>query len=593
MDYKKLGLKVGLEIHQQLDAKHKLFCNCPIKKSEEFPIKVRRRLRAVAGELGEVDPAALYEFLRGREFAYKINPESSCLIEIDEEPPKPLNKNALKIGIQICKILNCNIVNEVNVMRKTVIDGSSVSGFQRTALIGYDGFLKTSFGRLGVQTICLEEDAATTLKQEKGIVEYRLDRLGIPLIEIATSADISTPEQARETAEKLGLLLRSVAVIRGIGSIRQDVNISIKDGARIEIKGFQELEKIPELIKNEVARQLSLIELRDELKKRGLKAIDTKPVNVTKLFENTKCNFIRKAISNGDVFALSLPKFSGLFEKQCGDHTIGKEFSYYAEAYGFGIIHSDEDIAKYGLTEEFAKLRKGDELVLIVAGKRPEKAINAVLERAKQALKGVPEETRASHDIGSRYTRPLPGSERMYPETDIPSVRIDKKMLSIKRPETLVEIEKKLNKKMPKEMVSQIIRSKRYPLFEELNNKFNMPVIIANTLLSTMKDLKRKGFDVDKITKKDLERIFGLVKKKKIADSSLPEALELITKGITDIEKRFSLLSEKELGNIISSVVKANPGKEQGTLMGIVMSKVRGRASGKDVMKMLKLMKKK
>ncbi|MCX6818767.1 MAG: Glu-tRNA(Gln) amidotransferase subunit GatE [Candidatus Aenigmarchaeota archaeon] len=596
MNYKNLGLRVGLEIHQQLDTKHKLFCNCPIKKSTEFPIEVKRRLRAVAGELGGFDPAALYEFLRGKSFVYRSDPESSCLIEMDDEPPKPLNKEALEIVIQVCKILNCNIVDEVHVMRKTVIDGSSVSAFQRTAMIGYAGYMETSFGKINIQTICLEEDAAPALKREGGVVEYRLDRLGIPLVEITTSAEIKLPEQAREVAEKLGMILRSTKVQRGIGTIRQDVNVSIEEGARIEIKGFQELGKIEALISNEAARQVALLEIKNELKKIGTGEIKEK--DVTHLFKETKCNFIHRIVSEGGkVIAVLLPKFAGLLKKQCGDRTLGKELSAYAEAYGYGIIHSDEELDKYHLNYEFGEIKKefgaGErDLILISAGKNPEKAVKAIIERAEHYYIGVPEETRISDNSGSKYTRPLPGSERMYPETDVPPIRIDKKLLdSIKVPKTLLEKGKELEKELPKEVINQLIKSKTYKLFEELR-RFNVDsTLIANTLLSTAKDLKRKGFAVERIGKSDWEYLFGLIEKGKISKNAIPDALILITQGKkAEIEKQFKQLSDEELMKIVSEAVKNNPEMKESALMGIIMAKVKSRASGERVSKLLRTM---
>jgi len=232
MDYKKLGLRVGLEIHQQLASGTKLFCRCPITKSEEFPLEIHRKMRPVQSELGEEDPAALFEYLRNRTFVYKFNPESSCLIELDESPPLSMNESALKIAVQLSKLLHCSLVSEIHVMRKTVIDGSAVTGFQRTSLIATDGYIETSFGPLEIQTINIEEDSAPAIGKGDAI-EYRLDRLGIPLVEIATGSSISSPQEAKEAAKKIGTLLRSLDVVRGIGSIRQDVNISIKEGSRV------------------------------------------------------------------------------------------------------------------------------------------------------------------------------------------------------------------------------------------------------------------------------------------------------------------------------------------------------------------------
>jgi len=258
-DYKKIGFKCGLEIHQQLEGK-KLFCDCPTVNSSESPdIKFERRLRAVAGETGKIDIAAKYEMEKSKRFMYEADSKDVCLVEMDEEPPHPINQEAVHTALQVAKLLKAKIVDEIQVMRKTVIDGSNVSGFQRTALIAYDGIIETSQGKVHIPTICLEEEAAQKIESTKEFTKYRLDRLGIPLIEIATAPDIKNPEHARETAEKIGMILRSTKKVkRGIGTIRQDVNVSIKGKNRIEIKGFQELKSIPEVLEKEIDRQLSL-----------------------------------------------------------------------------------------------------------------------------------------------------------------------------------------------------------------------------------------------------------------------------------------------------------------------------------------------
>ncbi|MFC2143559.1 Glu-tRNA(Gln) amidotransferase subunit GatE [Candidatus Aenigmatarchaeota archaeon] len=603
IDYKKLGLRVGLEIHQQLNSGHKLFCNCPIistaERSEEFPVKIKRKQRPVAGELGEFDPAALYEFLRDREFNYNINFDSSCLVESDEEPPHNMNFAALYTVLQVCKLMKSTIVDEIHVMRKTVVDGSAVSGFQRTSLVGMSGEINTSFGKVPVQTICVEEDAAPPIKKENMVVDYRLDRLGIPLIEIATDPAMSTPEEAKETAEKIGMLLRSTgAVVRGIGSIRQDVNVSIREGARVEIKGFQELDKMPQLIENEVVRQKTLLDIKKELIKRGYKELDKKYLDVTKVFKDTECNFLKKIIDKkGKIYAVVLDKFSGLLKKELGDRTFGKELNSYAQAHGYGIIHSDEKIDKYHLTDEFIELQKQlnvdeQDAIVISAGKDPEKAVFSIIDRANHCIKGIPVETRVADGLGSKYTRPLPGSERMYPESDIPTEILDKKLIdSIQIPKTLEEREKQLQKIMSKEMAHQLISSRLYELYEKLSEKYAKQVIlIANTLLSTLKDLKRKGFDVDKLNESHLDYIFENIDNGKIGKKSIPNIIERVMsdENITEVINDYMLISGKELESIIKSIIKEKPDLNDSAMMGIIMKKVKGRAEGSKIIEILK-----
>lgn len=231
INYQKLGFKCGLEIHQQLEGK-KLFCSCPTLNSDQEPdVMFERRLSAVAGETGEIDIAAKHEMQKGKKFIYEADSSDTCLVEMDEEPPHELNKQALETALKVALLLNAKIVDEIQVMRKNVVDGSDVSGFQRTALVAMDGFIETSKGKIGIPTICLEEEAAQKLEEKEGFVRYRLDRLGIPLIEIATDASIKNNEHAKEVAAYIGMVLRSVGVKRGLGTIRQDVNVSIEKGA--------------------------------------------------------------------------------------------------------------------------------------------------------------------------------------------------------------------------------------------------------------------------------------------------------------------------------------------------------------------------
>lgn len=258
-DYPKLGLKCGIEIHQQLATERKLFCNCSAAMRDDKPVfEVRRRLRPVAGEMGGIDAAAAFEALKNRTFRYKVYLNESCQVELDEEPPHQLNTEALDTALQLALMLNCQVPDEIQVMRKAVLDGSNTGGFQRTAIVGLDGWIETGFGRVGVTNVCIEEDACQIMdKQVRDGTEFGLNRLGIPLVEIGTTPNIPSPEQARQVAEKIGMILRSTGrVRRGIGTIRQDLNVSIKGGARVEIKGVQELKMIPLLVENEVKRQI-------------------------------------------------------------------------------------------------------------------------------------------------------------------------------------------------------------------------------------------------------------------------------------------------------------------------------------------------
>ncbi|MEM3085541.1 MAG: Glu-tRNA(Gln) amidotransferase subunit GatE [Halobacteria archaeon] len=255
------GLKAGLEVHQQLDTREKLFCRCPTRSREpsEKTLEFLRLLRPTAGEAGRVDVAALEESRRARRFRY-LGYDTTCLVEYDEEPPRELNREALEVALQAALLLRMEPVEEVHVMRKVVIDGSNTCGFQRTALVATGGYVEAPSGRVGLSTLCLEEDAAAIVGQEGDVVTYSLDRLGIPLAEIATEAQIRTPAQAREVARHIGMVLRSTGrAKRGLGTVRQDVNVSIPGGARVEIKGVQQLDLVEKVVVAEAERQARLL----------------------------------------------------------------------------------------------------------------------------------------------------------------------------------------------------------------------------------------------------------------------------------------------------------------------------------------------
>jgi len=330
LDYARLGLKAGLEIHQQLATAHKLYCCCPPmdRDARESNFEFFRYLRARESELGEVDRAAAEQSMARKKFLYKAY-DTTCLVENDEEPPRPLNAEALDVALKASLMLNMMPVDEVFTMRKIVVDGSNTTGFQRTCFVASGGFLETASGRVGVDTLCLEEDAASKVEAKGDTVTYSLDRLGIPLIEIATAPDIHTPSQAREVALYIGTLLRSLPEVkRGLGTIRQDVNVSIARGARVEIKGVQTLDLVEQTVEREALRQVSLLNIRDELLARGAR-VDGEVFDITDVLKDTASKVVKKALSSGGVaLAVRLPGFRGLVGKEIQPgRRLGSELS--------------------------------------------------------------------------------------------------------------------------------------------------------------------------------------------------------------------------------------------------------------------------
>ncbi|MEN7982311.1 MAG: Glu-tRNA(Gln) amidotransferase subunit GatE [Nanoarchaeota archaeon] len=473
IDYEKVRLKCGLEIHQQLDTK-KLFCNCQsILRKDEPDFRVERKLHAVVGESGKIDKAAEYQSNLNKSFIYE-GYDSNCLIELDEEPPHQINQETLKIAVQISLLLNAKIIPITQMMRKTVIDGSNTSGFQRTVMIAYDGFIETKEGKVRIDTICLEEDAARKISEEKDKVVYRLDRLGIPLIEIATAPDIKTPEQAKETALKLGDILRSCKVKRGIGTIRQDVNVSIKGSNRVEIKGFQNPAMMIKTINNEIIRQQEII----------------------------------------------------------------------------------------------------------------------------KSKKNKPEVRNSLPDGTTEFLRPMPGEARMYPETDLPLLKISREFINESKktlPKLRSEIERDLNKKgLSQELVKMLFKQNKLEKFKSLIHFTKNLNLIGKMILVFPKDIaKREKISNEKINEilsdEIFEFILNAVREKKISEKQIKQIMEKVVRG--EEPEKAIIFEKKDIGDIeekIMKIIKDKHGLSDKAYMGLVMKEFRGQIDGKTAMEIIK-----
>jgi glutamyl-tRNA(Gln) amidotransferase subunit E len=606
MDYKAIGLVAGIEIHQQLDTGEKLFCHCPttLRETPDHNGEFFRYLRATVSEMGEIDRAAQEEMKHDRRFQY-FTYDTTCLVENDEEPPAPLNNEALSICLTIAKMFGMKPVPQVHTMRKLVIDGSNTSGFQRTALVAFRGALPNG---AHIETICLEEEAAQRVKDEV----FSLDRLGIPLVEITTSPDMRTPEDVQAVAEYIGMVLRSTGKVkRGLGTIRQDVNISIAKGARVEIKGVQELDLIAEVVRREVLRQHNLLSIRDELMKRGAKVEITKGVDVTSLFNDTKSTVLKKAKK---IHALALKGFGGLLGHEIQpERRLGSEMSDYAKKCGVGGIFHTDELPAYGITaEEVTRIRSHlsageQDCVVLVAGaseKQATCAINQVILRARLALsdRPVPEETRKMLESGSSsYMRPLPGAARMYPETDVLPVMIDNaRWESVTIPELLTSKAERFVQAygIEKNYAIQLASSEKLPLFDRAVQEGIKPKLAAFTILSTLTELRRDGVDIKKIPDQAFLDIWHAVDKGIAAKEAIPEIFRLIASGSTfadALSKMAPSVSRADLETIIKKIIAdradfvAQKGMASvGPLMGIIMTEVRGSVDGKIVSEILK-----
>ncbi len=603
VDYSKFGLKCGIEIHQQLNTK-KLFCNCPSRLRDDEPhFVVKRKLRAVAGETGEVDIAAQHETSIGKKFEYEGYSDTTCLIEFDEAPPNPLNKNALNAALQTTLVLNAHPIDEIQVMRKTVVDGSNTTGFQRTALVSQDGFIDTSEGRVSIESICIEEEAARKIKDEDGTVAWRLDRLGIPLIEIATGPDITTPEQCKEVAESIGMILRSTGKVkRGIGTIRQDVNISIKNGNRVEIKGVQDLRLLPHIIETEIIRQQNLLEIKSMLEERNAVKTEMDIKDVTALFKKTQCSILQKSIEkNGKVLVMPVPFFRGLLKKEMQKgKRFGTELSDHAKKYGVGgLFHSDENLFNYGFSKEeiieIAKkigIGKGDAFILIADKEdKAMPAMDAVKKRVIASFEGVTKEVRhANHDGTTTYMRPMPGSARMYPETDVVPVKAN--IDEINLPELITEKIERFEKEysLNHDLAKMAAYSEKSAEFENFVNKFEntKPAFIAETFLAGERSLSRKYNREITVPDEIFESIFEALEKEKISKEIIPDIiLDYFETKELNIE-RFRLLGEKQLEEEVKKIVKEFEGLEFNKMIRQVMTSLKGKGDATKIIEIVK-----
>jgi len=619
LDYKSVGLKCGLELHQQLDT-GKLFCRCPSVLREDKPdFLINRRLRPVASELGEYDTAAVEAYNRGLTYQYQVYSDTNCLVETDDEPPSLIDMDALETVLEISLLCNSSIQNELYVMRKAVIDGSNTSAFQRTMLVAEGGNIQLKDKKIGVQSIIIEEDAARPIEKKEKEIIYRLDRLGIPLIELATDPELFTPEEVKEAALAIGNLFRQTGKVkRGLGTIRQDLNISIKECARVEVKGVQDLENIDEYVRREVERQIKLIEIRDELKKRGVKESDitSDSKDVSSVFTNTECKLIKNNLPKLEVHALKLPKFKGIIGKELQtDSRFGTELARYVKVKARlnGIFHSDE-MPKYGISEAEVKsvaeqlnCGENDAFVIVVATR--EKAVSAlgvVAERCREALNGVPEETRNALEGGNtEYSRPLPGAARMYPETDLAPVEVSEKLLADlkkKLPEAPEERKLKyLKSGLSEKLAEQMKLSNFARSFEEFVSDGHDAKTVAGLLLEGFVQLRREGVPVNSISNEMIREVLEALKKNKITkdvlldvfrewikNNEVPLATVLSQLKYETVETSEAESFAKQLVEKNASLVKEKKEAALSALMGDLMNEMKGKISGGEASTLIK-----
>ena len=504
-DYDRIGFMSGLEVHQQILTKKKLFCHCPagiFNASNDYDAEIVRHMRPTLSELGEYDGTALMEFRTKKEITYRIKHETTCTYEIDDTPPFPIDREALENALEISLLSKLNIVGEVHITRKQYLDGSIPAGFQRTAILGVEGEIQLKNKKVGLIQLSIEEDSCREISDIGHNRLYKTDRLGMPLIETVTYPDFSNPDEVKEGCDYIRFLNRSTGKVRtGMGAGRQDVNVSCRGGSRVEIKGVAHTKWIPELSHNEAFRQWSLLHVRDLLKENIADQknwkIDSLRLGPEDFIGND--NFEGIFVDNHQVIVVRLPNFYKILSHftQPG-RVFADELSERLKVIACldqpNMTHS-EDLNPILSEDEIQKLfkklnaNKEDAFVLFDSPEADvQTALETIEERCQLAFEGVPEETRKSFSNGTTiFERVLPGADRMYPDTDSAPIPLESDYidtLSKRIPNDIVErIQQMKEWGIPEDSYTYIFKKNLYPLLERLVNELSVPESFAGKFL--------------------------------------------------------------------------------------------------------------
>jgi glutamyl-tRNA(Gln) amidotransferase subunit E len=611
-DYAEVGFRSGLEIHQQLLTAKKLFCRCPAGRySDTYDAEILRHMRPTLSELGEYDGTALMEFKTKKEIIYRINRETVCTYEMDDTPPFMMDEEALDEALGIAMLYNLALVDELHIARKQYLDGSIPTGFQRTTIVGVSGFIPYKDRRISIVQLGLEEDACREVSDIRHRRVYLTDRLGMPLIETVTGPDMRTPLEVAEVAQILRRLVRSTGNVRtGMGAAREDVNVSVRGGTRVEIKGVPRIPRIPLLTYHEAMRQWNLLRLREELQGRGItpQTFRSGSEDVTRILQKTSYQPIHEALAapGAAAAAVVLRGFRELLNWQTQTNTrFSREISDRVRVVAClttlpNIIHSDS-LSETLSSSRWEAVRRAvgataDDTVVVVWGP-PEDVKTGVQEiaiRAREATMGIPSETRqALRDGTNGFERILPGPDRMYPDTDLPPKQVTEERLAQIRKGLPVPIwtreawYRELG--LPADVVEPLAASRLAGLFEVLVKDWGIaPVAAAVALVQFPKRLKKKGRNPGALTEEALRRIFALYRDHRISRDGVYGLMELAA-GVDPLPEIGEIrpATEEEVyaevaasNELLRKMTIHNLGKRAHVLMGLVMTALRGRIEG-------------
>ncbi len=618
-DYALLGFRSGLEIHQQLKTRRKLFCRCPAGKySERVDAEILRHMRPTLSELGEYDGTALMEFKTKKEIIYLLNRDTVCTYEMDDAPPFEIDPEAVEIAVELALLLKLNMVSELHIARKQYLDGSIPTGFQRTTILGVDGSIQACGRSIGIIQLGLEEDSCREVSDVGHRITFRTDRLGMPLCETVTEPAMRTPREVAEAAEAIRRLSRSTGRVRtGAGAARQDVNVSIDGGTRIEIKGVSSIGRIPRLVYNEAMRQHNLLKIREKLRSRGLSAetFESSTADVTHMVRPSRYLPLSQALDQGHrAGAVRLGGFKGILAHPTQEHTFfAQEFSDRVKVVAClmgrpNILHSDS--TEPGLTRGlWNRIRKRlraswDDTLVVVWGPQEDvrTAEQEIIDRAVEALEGVPSETRQAYADGTNgFERILPGPDRMYPDTDEPPQAIPDETVERIRarlPELPWERKERLAVLgVPESTAERLIRSHWMELFDHVRAECEMPAAeLAKLFDRDLPYWRRRGYPVERLADDEAFAIFRAVRENRLETDALPYVLGLCLddncspdesalsrfckRGTEDEDLDRAVSDAAELQFLLKSRKKTGRIRY---LMGNIMSRLRGRVAARDV----------
>ena len=617
-DYKRIGFKSGLEVHQQLKTKSKLFCRCPAgvyHSDDDFDAEVIRHMRPTLSELGEYDGTALMEFKTRKNITYRLNNHSACTYEVDDTPPFHIDPEALGIAIEISLLSKLNIVGEVHITRKQYLDGSIPTGFQRTAIIGVEGELQLKHKKVGLIQLSIEEDSCREISDVGHSRVYKTDRLGMPLIETVTHPDMLTPDELAEAAEYIRFLNRSTGKVRtGMGAGREDVNVSCAGGSRVEIKGVAHNKWIPELSHNEAFRQWSLLNIKKLITDRGLQAnkwemthreIDFSMPDLLAAPLREKLNQQLKLI------AINLPKFEGILSHflQPG-HNFSHEISHRLKVIACierpNMTHSEdfEPILSEDELQSIAKwlgAKKNDaQIILWGPAEDIPTALETIEERIKMAFEGVPEETRKSLPDGTTiFERVLPGSDRMYPDTDSAPIPLTVEFIDSLGKNLPMDISERYQQMkawgIPEDTWKYLLSKNMIPLIESICNDHGFhPKFIGSFLGHTFKNIEGKNEQHKNFLYEKIYELFRYIKEKQlvptIAKFMMPVIYEFpdmqFSSVLTSIHFRKRSMAEilAPVDFLYEKYKETNPSMDESSALNWLMGQIHRQAIGNVVL---------